>query len=243
MRTTVTDEAVIIGLMDYREHDKIVTVFTREHGKLSGLARGAKRSVKRFGGALELFSRLSLSFTPADGLVSVTDVDLVTIFPSIRATLEGIAHAGYACELVGALAPERMANQRLFRLLTAYLDHLDSFPATRADRHFFEINLLNILGYRPPLESCCHCGAPLDEGGRWRKGEEGGLSCPRCSRSGSLLGGEAIATLLRSLTTGRFGQTPYSTGDLVEVEAYLEAFIAGNLQRPLKSLAFLRLSP
>jgi DNA repair protein RecO (recombination protein O) len=240
---SVTDEAVIIGLMDYRENDRIVTLFTRDHGRLSGLARGAKRSVRRFGGALELFSRLTIRFAPADGLVTLDDVDLVTVFPTIRSTLEGIAHAGYACELVGALSPERQANQRLFRLLTAYLEHLDRFPVNRADRHFFEINLLNILGYRPPLESCCRCGGPLEEGGRWGDPGDGGIHCVRCGRGGERLGGEAVAKLRQSLATGRFGQIGYSAAELAEVGRYLDAVIAANLPRPLKSLAFLRLSP
>lgn len=240
----VTDDALIIGLMDYRESDRIVTFFTREHGRVSGIARGARRSVKRFGGSLELFSRLSLNFTPADGLVAVHDVDPVTIYPNIRATLEGIAHAGYACELVAALAPERLANQRLFRLLAAYLEQLDSFPVSRSDRHFFEINLLNILGYRPPLESCCRCGDHLgEEGGSWSDGEDGGICCPRCGRGGARLGGEAVAGLLQSLATGRFGQVAFPQRALAEVERYLEASIGDHLQRPLKSLAFLRLSP
>jgi len=240
----VKDDALIIGLMDYRESDRIVTFFSRDHGRISGVARGARRSVKRFGGALELFSRLTLNFTPTDGLVTVHDADPVTIYPKIRATLEGIAHAGYACELVAAMAPERLANQRLYRLLAAYLDRLDSFPVNCSDRHFFEINLLNILGYRPPVESCCRCGDSLgDRGGSWSGGEDGGICCPRCNRGGARLGGEAIAGLARSLTTGRFGQVVFPQGALAEAEAYLEAFIAAHLQRPLKSLAFLRLSP
>lgn len=241
---SVTDDALIIGLMDYRENDRIVTFFTRDHGRLSGVARGAKRSVRRFGGALELFSRLALNFTPAEGLVRVNDVDPVTIYPNIRTTLEGIAHAGYACELVAAMSPERMANRRLFRLLTAYLEQLDCSPASRPDRHFFEINLLNILGYRPPLESCCRCGQPLgDDGGSWSGGQDGGIRCRRCAPGGARLGGEAIAGLLMSLATGRFGRIGLTPRALAEVGAYLDAFIAANLQRPLKSLAFLRLSP
>lgn len=240
----VTDDGVIIGLMDYREHDRIVTFFTRDHGRIGGVARGARRSVKRFGGGLELFTRLTLNFTPADGLVTVHDVDPVTIYPGIRSTLEGIAHAGYACELVAALMPERMANQRLFRLLSAYLEQLNGSPASRSDRHFFEINLLNILGYRPPLETCCCCGDNLErEGGAWNSGADNGIYCHRCLRGGSRIGGDAIAGLVQSLATGRFGQICFPPKEQAEVEAYLDSCIAANLQRPLKSRAFLRLSP
>jgi DNA repair protein RecO (recombination protein O) len=94
---TVSDEAIVIGLMDFREADRIVSLFTREHGRISGLARGARRSVKRFGGALELFARLSVNFAQSDSLAPIRDVDAVTIYPGIRSTLAGIAHAGYAC--------------------------------------------------------------------------------------------------------------------------------------------------
>lgn len=241
---SVTDDAVVVGLMDYREADRIVTFFTRDHGRLSGIARGARRSVKRFGGALELFARLNVSFAPADGMVAISDVDIVSIFPTIRTTLAGIAQGGYACELVAAMAPERLVNQRLFRLLVTYLEHLDTGSFHGSDRHFFEMNLLNILGYRPPIENCRICGAPLLEtGGVWSGGGDDGITCNACSRGGMRLGGDAIANMQQSLTTGRFGRIRFQQQELAEVEAYLQAFITSNLSRPLKSLAFMRLSP
>lgn len=241
---TVTDEAVIIGLRDYRETDRIVTLYAREHGRFSGVARGARRSVKRFGGALELFARLTVDFVPGEGLAAIRDVDIESIFPQIRATLAGIAHAGYACELVAAMAPEGYANQRLFRLLTSYLEHLDKGEFHPSDRHFFEMNLLNILGYRPPLENCSVCGCSLGgAGGVWTEGGEAGLRCTGCGRSGLRLAGSAVTTLLQSLKTGRFGQVRLDPVDLAAAENFLAAFIAANLHHSLKSLAFLRLSP
>jgi len=240
---SISDEAIVIGLMDFRETDRIVSLFTKEHGRMSGLARGARRSVKRFGGSLELFARLSVNFAQGESLVSIRDVDAVTIYPGIRSSFEGIAHAGYACELVSLLAPERLANGRLFRLLTAYLDHLDNSPATASGRHFFEINLLNILGYRPPLDSCAGCGSELGlKGGFW-SGHEGGIYCRNCSGNGSFLGGSTVTLLLESMKCGRFGQITFADSNILEAGSFLEAFITSNIGRPLKSLAFLRLSP
>ena len=240
----IKDEAVVIGLMDYRETDRIVSFFSREHGKINGIARGARKSVKRFGGALELFARLSVQFLPGESLVTIREVDIRTIYPQIRATLAGIAHAGYAAELVAALAPERYGNRRVFRLLTAYLEHLDLTPATPSDRHFFEINLLNILGYRPPLESCARCGADLDPcGGFWSAGTGQGIHCQSCRTGGKRLSAATVALLRQSLTTGRFGQISFSREALSETDEFLHEFIAAHIQRPLKSLAFLRLSP
>ena len=240
---SVTDEAIVVGLMDYRESDRIVTLFTREHGKLNGIARGARKSRKRFGGALELFACLKVAFTPAEGLVPVKEVDIVTIYPGIRDTFSGIAYAGYACELVAAFMPEGLANQRAYRLLTAYLQHLDKGGFWRSDRYFFEMNLLNVLGYRPPLETCCECGALLaGRGGRFSVDR---CCCEICAKGGAgkRLGGSTITNLLLSLTVGRFGKVLFADEDMAEAESFLDAYIASNLHRPLKSLAFLRLSP
>lgn len=241
---SITDDAFIIGLMDYRETDRIVSLFTKEHGRINGIARGARKSVKRFGGSLELFARLSVHFTQSDSLVHIRDVDPRTIYPGIRTTLAGIAHAGYACELVSLLAPERQANGRLFRLLSAYFDHLDRAAATASDRHFFEINLLNILGYRPPLDGCAGCGSDLlQKGGIWSAGNVERIYCRCCSDRGQRLGGATISLLLESMKCGRFGQILFDGSSIPEAGAFLEAFIASNISRPLNSLAFLRLSP
>jgi len=234
-------ESVVIGSMDYGESDKIVTLFTLEHGKLRGIARGAKKSVRRFGGSLELFARLKLQITLTEGLARIQGADIVTVFPGIRADLGKIACAGYACDLTDALLPEGLSNPRLFRLLGAYLDHLDHSPADSSDRRFFEINLLNVLGYRPLLEECAQCAVPLS-GGAWFSfaTAASGLLCGRCGRGGKPVGAVTVNLLIRTLRTGKFGVTPFAPAELEEAGALLDSAIAAHLQRPLKSLAFLR---
>jgi DNA repair protein RecO (recombination protein O) len=240
----VTDEAIVLGVMDYRESDRIVQFYTMEHGRLSGIARGARKSVKRFGGAFELFARLSIDFLPGDSLAAIRSADPLTIYPGIRESFASIAQASYALELVTVLTPELLPNKRLFRLLSAYLEHLDSASAQPSDRHFFEMNLLNILGYRPPLESCSGCGASLtDSGGGLSTGGGVGLVCRRCSPGDISLTGASIALLLASLTRGRFGKISFTPEEIDTVDRFMEAFIAAHINRPLKSLAFLRLSP
>lgn len=240
---TVTDQAIILGAMDYRDSDRIVTLFCREHGKLSTLARGGRKSRKRFGGALELFARIDITLSLKDGLSALGDCDILTVYPGIRADLTSITHASYACELTSTLLPENLPNQRLFRLLAAYLDHLDSGAAEPADRHFFEINLLNILGYRPPIESCSGCGELLVETGcLW--GVDWCL-CKACAKGlyGESLSPAAVTLLLAALQTGRIGSAGFSGTAGAEAGHFLDKFIGNLLHRPLKSLHFLRLSP
>lgn len=234
-------DAVVLGTMDYREADKIVTLFTLEHGKLKGIASGAKRSVRRFGGALELFARLQIELGLQEGLCRIHTADIVTVFPRIREDLLKIGLAGYACELTDALLPEGLCNPRLFRLLTACLEHLDRSPAAPSDRRFFEINFLNVLGYRPLLEHCAVCAGELT-GGAWLSHSTAacGLLCGRCGRGGSAVSMATVILLRQALLTGRFGVISFSPDELDEAGRFLDCAIAALLQRPLKALSFLR---
>ncbi|MBJ6727819.1 DNA repair protein RecO [Geomesophilobacter sediminis] len=145
-------DAIILRLTDYGEADRIVSFFTLQHGRISGIARGAKKSHKRFGGALEAFAYLNLQLNLGPGLATVTSTDIVSIFPAIRKELPKIGYAAYACELVERLTPEGEESPRLFRLLLRYLEWLDQAPPSPSDRRFFAVNLLKILGYQPELD-------------------------------------------------------------------------------------------
>lgn len=241
---SLTDEAIVAGLMDYREADSIVHLFSREHGRLSGVARGAKKSVTRFGGAFELFARISVNFHPGENLAQIRSAEPLTIYPGIRRGLDSIAHASYAVELVAAMTPERLPLKRVFRLLTAYLEQLDRFPADPSDRHFFEINLLNILGYRPVLESCATCGATIaPAGGCCSSGTGQDILCRSCGQGGLSLDGASLALLAAAMKTGRFGEVRFSPAGIAAVDRFLQNCIGAIISRPLKSLPFLRLSP
>jgi len=145
-------EAIVLRLTDYGESDRIVSLFTLERGKLRGIARGAKRSRKRFAGALDPFAHLKLQLGTGSGLTNLLSADILNIFSGIRADLAKIGSAAYACELVERLTPEEEPSPRLFRLLYCYLERLDAAPISPSDRRFFAVNLLKILGYQPELE-------------------------------------------------------------------------------------------
>jgi DNA repair protein RecO (recombination protein O) len=237
---TSSSEAIVLKLADYRESDRLVTLFTPDHGKLNGIARGAKRSVRRFGGALELFARLQLQVRLKQGLSELVSADIMTIHPGIRGDLDRIAHAGYACELVAELAPEGMANPRLFRLLASYLSQLDKHPATVSDRRFFEINFLNIIGYRPSLEICSRCGTRLGSPPlRAAHVAAGEILCSECAPHAMHVPEETRQILCSSLRIGRFGTIRFSGSAIIEAGALLDAAIAAHLGVPLRSLAFL----
>lgn len=231
-------DAVVLGALDYREADRLVTLFTLEHGKVKGVARGAKRSIRRFGGALEQFARLAVQLALKGGLARIDGADVATIHPGIRADLLKIGYAGYACEAVDLLLPEGLPNPRLFRLLSAYLERLDTAPAAASDRRFFEANLLNVLGYRLPLEECASCGARLSAGCYAGHGE--GLLCGRCGRGGRAVSRRTIELLAMALRTGRFGAVCFTPAELSEAGSILDPAIALHVSRPFRAIEFLR---
>lgn len=146
-------QAIVLATLDYGESDRIVSLFSLELGRIKAFAKSARASRKRFGGSLEPGNRLELTLQAKDdGLSRLERVESAQCYPGLRQSLEALALALYGCELVKALTPEGHPLPRLYRLLTALLEHLDQGTASEADRRFFEINLLNILGYRPPLE-------------------------------------------------------------------------------------------
>jgi len=234
-------EAIVLGVMEYREADCLVALFTLEHGKLRGIAPGAKKSRRRFAGILEPFARLRLEIAVKEGLSRLHGADPVTVYPGIRRELVKIAHAGYACELSEQFLPEGGSNPRLYRLLVSYLEQLDSAPFAPSDRAFFEVNFLNILGYRPSLDHCVSCGGAILPGDPRRFAPAAGmLLCEGCGKGGRVFLPQAAELLLRALRTGRFGAVTFPPAALREAEELLDGAIAAHLVRPLKSLAFLR---
>jgi DNA repair protein RecO (recombination protein O) len=232
-------QAFVLSTLDYSDSDRIVSLFTLEHGRIKAFARGARKSRKRFGPALEPFTRIDVQAKIKEGLSSLQQADILCIFPAIRADLERIAHALYACELVDVITPEGHPLPRLYRLLAAYLDRLEAETALEGDRRFFEINLLNILGYRPSLDTCTRCDSQFGEAGAWLQ-ERGETVCRFCCAAGRPLSSTTLKTLSACLKTGLFGQICFSTEILQQAGFLLDESITTHAGRHLKSLEFLQ---
>lgn len=231
--------AFIISTLDYGDSDRIVSLFTLEHGRMRAFARGARKSRKRFGAALEPFARIEVHARIKEGLSGLVQASIHSIYPQIRLDLEKIAHALYACELVEAITPEGQPLPRLYRLLAAYLDRLEAAQPREDERRFFEINLLNILGYRPSLETCSRCGASYGDDGAILL-EEGNISCCSCAVSKRSLSNATLKLLQTCLGTGTFGLTPFPPELLTQAGALLDDALSAHTGRRLKSLNFLR---
>jgi DNA repair protein RecO (recombination protein O) len=232
-------QAFVLSTLDYGDSDRIVSLFSLEHGRVRGFARGARKSRKRFGPALESFARIETHVRFKEGLSGIQQADIISVYPGIRSDLASISHALYACELIDAITAEGQPLPRLFRLLSAYLDRLETEAAVEADRRFYEINLLNILGYRPSLESCTRCDTPFGDIGALLQ-DHGEPVCKFCSVSGRPIFPATLAVLSSCLRTGSFGQVAFSQEALFQAGSMLDSAIAAHAGRRLKSLEFLQ---
>jgi DNA repair protein RecO (recombination protein O) len=176
--------AVVVRTLDYGEADRIVTFVTPDVGRLTGIAKGARKSRRRFGAALELFTFVQLTYfeKPTFELVRLESADIVAAFPDLRRDLAKIAHAAYLVELAGRAVQPREPAFRLFRLLVETLGALDREPADDTRLRAFELRLLALLGYHPELRRCARCRRPRPADGRFRVSlQAGGLLCRTCS--------------------------------------------------------------
>jgi DNA repair protein RecO (recombination protein O) len=195
--------AAVLRAVDYGESDRVITLFTRERGKVSAFARGARASRRRFGGALEPFTVLAAEVRERSGsdLLGLESVSVLRAHGGIRGDLARIACAGYAAELAREIVRDHEPHEDLYELLLAYLALLDAAPARPDALRAFELGALRAAGLAPRLDGCASCGRAAGEGERVRLDPAaGGLLCEACapaaSPQASLLSREAAQGLL-----------------------------------------------
>jgi DNA repair protein RecO (recombination protein O) len=191
--------AVMLNTFDYGESDRIISFYTNEIGKLRGIAKGARRSRRRFVGNLEPLSRVRLLFfyNPKTELVRIEDSTLIDGFPNLKSDIERLSAGSYLLELTSEMTREGQTNPALFELLTGFLRLLDRGGAQVPILRFFEIRLLKIVGYMPRLESCVVCSGTLNTGNANFSSEKGGMVCNLCAP-------EMVGLIPVSVGTARF---------------------------------------
>jgi DNA repair protein RecO (recombination protein O) len=240
-------EAIVLHAGDFQESDRLVTFFTRDFGKVRGIAKGAKKSKKRFGGNLEPFSHVDLRFFEKRtlDLVRIEGADFVQPFDRIRNDLYRIAYGCYLLELVLEMTAERQISKRLFELLLHFLKWFNETPPSEGCLRAFEIRLLSLLGYMPVLDRCASCEAAINgEGLIGFHVGQGGLLCSSClpGHRGSIeisLGTAKTLRLFQEIDLDKLHRLALSRKGLKESRKIMIPFIHYRLDREIRSLKFL----
>lgn len=234
------DDALVLGSVDYGEADRLVTLFTKGAGKLTAFAAGARKSRRRFAGALEPCTWLKAQLVERRGSTLRLDgVDVVRTFSGLRSDLSRIGRALYVVELCRELLREREPHPELFDAATAWLGLLEEGKAGPTSLIAFELEALSLAGLRPRFDACSVCGGPLGQAPRFDAAQGGGV-CERCQ--GRVPGAPRVAPeLLEALAGLQAGQrTPLSAPLRAQARGLLNAFISHHLGRALRGVDFLR---
>ncbi|MFN2353126.1 MAG: DNA repair protein RecO [Desulfopila sp.] len=175
--------AIVLDSHNHGESDKIVTFFSSDLGRMTGIAKGANRSKKRFLNKLELFSNITLYYSEnrRSTLYFISDAELDCSFMQLRSNITCYNAATFVREILLIAATEGEKDPRLFNLLHWTLHSLDCGKPPLAILTIFLVRLLGHIGYRPDLNNCHGCGSPLcleEHNGFSHRG--GGLICSRC---------------------------------------------------------------
>ncbi len=243
-----TTLAVVIKITDHGESDKIITFYCPILGKLTGIAKGAKRSKKRFLNKLELFSLLEIDFAPnkRSTLVRIDQAELINPFPSLRSSYDLFAAASLICELIFFWTRENDGDQELFDLFVWTLNSLNQNNRWLETIILFQAKFFTILGYQPHLSSCMVCDTTSVDMTPYRfSHSQGGLVCKHCNRETGAsstplsLSTTKLLSRAQNISNDKLARLRFSKHSAKEALIFFRRYGSFLLQRDIKSWDYL----
>lgn len=242
---TLRVEAIVLRHADWGEADRLLTLYTREQGKLRAVAKGVRKLLSRKAGHLEPFTRVALLLARGRDFWIVTQAETVEANLALGQDLTRTGYAAYAIELIDRFTYEEGANALLYRLLVETLQRIggeeDPFWAVR----YYEVHLLDLLGFKPELFECVECRQPIKPEDQFFSLLRGGVVCPACSMFEGGLKPVSVEALrfLRHFQRSTYAvahQARVPDRIRAEMEALLQTYITYLLERGLNTPSFLR---
>jgi DNA repair protein RecO (recombination protein O) len=237
-------EAVVLRHSDWGEADRLLSIYTRDQGKLRAIAKGARKVRSRKAGHLEPFTRVNLLLARGRQLYIVTQAETVDAYLSLRDDLTQIGYASYVLELLDRFTYEEEEHGALYRLLVDTLARLDQADDPRLVLRYYEIRLLDFLGYRPELIHCVECEEPIAAADQYFSPARGGILCPNC---GPRIGSGRPASMQALKYLRHFQRSTYreaaraqlSPAVQQELENLMSHYLTYLLERGLNTPAFI----
>jgi len=239
-------EAVVLRHADWGEADRMLTLYTRERGKVRAVAKGARRIKSRKAGHLEPFTRVTLQLAKGRDLFIITQADTLEAYMPIHESLEKTGQAAYLSELLDRFSFEdESENFAVFHLLTDTLGRIERDVDHWLAVRYFEVHLLDYMGFRPHLFECANCGEKIQAVDQFFSPAAGGVLCPRCGAGKPGVWNVSVGALkyLRHFQRSDYERAKRAhPGPEIqnEVEALLQRYLSYLLERALNSPEFIR---
>ena len=237
-------EAIIIKKIKLGEADRILTLYTPYLGKIRAVAKGVRRPRSKLAGHLELLTHSLVSLARGRNLDTITGSQTINSFLPLKSDLQLISYGLYATELVEQFTADHIENRPLFQLLLETLHQLCQAGNNELALRYFELHLLNQVGYRPQLQQCVSCRRPLEPTTNSFCPGAGGMLCPSCCQSQPLTRPVSVNALkvLRLLQSSGYDTVVKLKIDSElshQLEMVMRDYLRYLLEREVKSAAWL----
>jgi DNA repair protein RecO (recombination protein O) len=173
-------EAIVLKHSDFGEADRLLTLYTRELGKVRAIAKGARKTRSRQGGHVEPFIQVRLQLARGRNLFIVTQAEAINNHAFLAEDLVRLGYASYIVELLERFSVDEDENRALYRLLRDTLGRIEREAVAQIAIRYYEIRLLDHLGFRPELHECLNCNKEIKAEDQYFSSQKGGVLCPDC---------------------------------------------------------------
>ncbi|MFC5177635.1 DNA repair protein RecO [Nocardioides taihuensis] len=234
------DEAIVLRTHKLGEADRIITLLTRQHGRVRAVARGVRKTTSRWGSRLEPFTHVDLQLAEGRSLDTVTQAETLTPFSGSL----GLDYDRYTSGTVMLETAERLVSEEKQPAVQQFLLLVGGLRAMSAGEHApgqvldsYLLRSLSVAGYAPSFEHCTRCG---EEGPhRWFSPAAGGVLCSRCRIPGAAHPSAGTVAVLGALLAGDWPVVHAAEPrQLREASGVVAAYLAWHLERGLRSLAY-----
>ncbi len=240
---TYQTEAIIIKKIKLGEADRILTLYTTHPGKVRAVAKGVRRPRSKLSGHLELLTHSMVSLTRGRNLDTIIGSQTINSFLTLKSDLELTSYALYATELVDQFTADNVENPPLFQLLLETMKRLCQGGDNELVLRYFELHLLNLVGYRPQLQQCVSCKSALESTINSFCPGAGGMLCPNCRQHeltySISVNGQKMLRILQSKEYHTVNQLEMNRELSGEIEGVMRNYLKYLLERDVKSTAWL----
>lgn len=235
-------EAILLTTRDWSSADRMATLLSREYGKITAIAYGARRARNSLSGCVQPFMHLDLVLTPGNTIDCIKQAEIRNSFRPLRENLDYMVFGTLIAELIQEICPERQPEPEIFALLLASLAQISQRnPRLVASACLWQI--LAFSGFRPQYTHCVACGAVLTFPAFFDSKLGGGVCSQACASSAAVPFSEAACSFLDNLLRVSMEEPQSFTvsgSALLETEKILTDYLLYCLEKPLKSMSFIK---
>jgi len=235
-------EGIVLRATDYGESNKIITLFTREYGKVGLMARGAKKPRSKLSASSQILTHGVYIYSIGKGLGTLHQGEVENPFRYLKADIYKMAYAAYIVDFIDKMPAADTLSPPLFQLVLTLLNEMNNGLEPQVLMFIFEVKMLAVLGIEPVMSGCIHCGRT--DGPFKFSVSGGGLLCFRCTPEDphAVPVSETfikLFKLFRQINVARLGKINLKPETLDEFKRILTMYYDANSGMRLKTKRFI----